>query len=101
MWKLIRTVLLIGVVAPSVSPQSVDQIVNNYLKNVGGIDKIKSVKTLRRTGKFIGGCGFQAPVLQENKRSNAMREEFSLMGMTAINAYDGKAGWKIIPWNGK
>ena len=101
MWRLIRTVLLLGGVATAVNAQTVDQVVNNYLKNVGGMDKIKSVKTLRRTGKFIGGGGFEAPVLQENKRSNAVREEFSLMGMTAINAYDGKAGWKIIPWNGK
>jgi len=101
MWRLIGTVLLLGGVAISASAQTVDQVVNNYLKNVGGIDKIKSVNTLRRTGKFIGGGGFEATVLQENKRSNAVREEFVLLGMTAINAYDGKSGWKIIPWNGK
>jgi len=101
MWRLIGTVLLLGGVAISASAQTVDQVVNNYLKNVGGIDKIKSVNTLRRTGKFIGGGGFEATVLQENKRSNAVREEFGLLGMTAINAYDGKSGWKIIPWNGK
>ena len=30
-----------------------------------------------------------------------MRQEFSLQGLTAINAYDGKTGWKIEPWQGK
>ena len=30
-----------------------------------------------------------------------MREEFSLQGMTGVNAWDGKSGWKIEPWNGK
>jgi hypothetical protein len=30
-----------------------------------------------------------------------VREEFMLQGMTGINAYDGKTGWKIEPWNGK
>ena len=101
MWKLILLVVLLTGIAGSAAAQTVDQIVNNYLKNVGGIDKIKSVKTLRRTGKFVGGGGFEATVLQENKRSDAVREEFSLLGMTAISAYDGKAGWKIVPWNGK
>jgi len=83
------------------SAQSVDDIVAHYLKTVGGMEKIQSVKTLRRTGKFIGGGGFEAAVLQENKRGNLVREEFALQGMTGINAYDGKTGWKIEPWNGK
>ena len=26
---------------------------------------------------------------------------YSLQGMTGINAWDGKSGWKIEPWNGK
>src|SRR5260370_8236008 len=63
--------------------------------------KIQAVKTLRRTGKFTGGGGFEAVVLQENKRPNKVREEFSLQGLTGVNAYDGKAGWKIEPWQGK
>jgi hypothetical protein len=83
------------------SAQSVDDIIAHYLKTVGGMEKIQSVKTLRRTGKFIGGGGFEAAILQENKRGNLVREEFALQGMIGINAYDGKTGWKIEPWNGK
>lgn len=95
---LIATLVLLALPA---SAQSVDDIIAHYLKTVGGIEKIQSVKTLRRTGKFIGGGGFEAAVLQENKRGNLVREEFALQGMVAINAYDGKTGWKIEPWNGK
>ena len=84
-----------------VSAQTVDEIVTHYLKTVGGMEKIQAVQTLRRTGKFIGGGGFEARVLQENKRGNLVREEFYLQGMTGVNAYDGKTGWKIEPWNGK
>jgi len=83
------------------SAQTVDEILKNYLKSVGGLDKIHTVKTLRRKGKFIGGGGFEAVVMQENKRGQSVRNEFSILGMTAINAYDGKQGWKIEPWNGK
>jgi hypothetical protein len=95
---LIATLVLFAMPA---SAQSVDDLIAHYLKTVGGLERIQSVKTLRRTGKFIGGGGFEAAILQENKRGNLVREEFSLQGMIGINAYDGKTGWKIEPWNGK
>ncbi len=83
------------------SAQTAEEIVAKYLKTVGGADKIQAVKTLRRSGKFIGGGGFEATILEENKRANMVRQEFSLQGLTGINAYDGKTGWKIEPWQGK
>jgi hypothetical protein len=95
---LIATLVLFALPA---SAQSVDEIIARYLKTVGGMENIQSVKTLRRTGKFIGGGGFEAAILQENKRGNLVREEFALQGMVGINAYDGKTGWKVEPWNGK
>ncbi len=87
-------------VAP-LSAQTAEEIIAKYIKTIGGMDRIQAVTTLRRTGKFTGGGGFEAAVLQENKRPTKVREEFSLQGMTGINAYDGKTGWKIEPWQGK
>jgi hypothetical protein len=81
--------------------ETAEEIVAKYIQNVGGMGKIQAVKTLRSTGKFIGGGGFEAQVVQENKRGNMVREEFSMQGLTGIKAYDGKAGWKIQPWQGK
>ncbi len=81
--------------------QTADQYIAKYVKTVGGMDKIQAVQTLRRTGKFTGGGGFEAAILQENKRPNKVREEFSLQGLTGVNAYDGATGWKIEPWQGK
>lgn len=81
--------------------QSADSIINRYIQTSGGMANIQAIQTLRRTGKFTGGGGFEAVVVQENKRPNSVREEFSLQGMTGINAYDGKSGWKIEPWQGK
>jgi hypothetical protein len=86
---------------PSTPPQTADDIIARYLKTVGGIEKIQTVKSLRRTGKYIGSGGFEAIYIQENKRPNLVREDFSLQGMTAVNAWDGKTGWKIDPFGGK
>lgn len=94
----IAALALFGIPA---SAQTVDEIIAHYIKTIGGMEKIQAITTLRRSGKFTGGGGFEAVVLQENKRGTSVREEFSLQGMTGINAYDGKTGWKIEPWNGK
>lgn len=98
--------VLLGIVglmffALPVAAQTAEQIVNSYIKTIGGMDKIQAVKSLRKTGKFNGGGGFEAVIVEENKRPNFVRQDFSLQGLTAVNAYDGKAGWKINPFGGK
>ncbi|MEO6259827.1 MAG: hypothetical protein ABIP63_05725, partial [Thermoanaerobaculia bacterium] len=65
------------------------------------MERIAAIRSLRRSGKFIGGGGFEARVVQENRRPQMVREEFAMQGMTGINAWDGKVGWKIEPWDGK
>lgn len=78
-----------------------DEIIANYVAKIGGADKLQAVKTLKKTGKFTSGGGFEARVVEENKRENMVRQEFTLQGMTGITAYDGKEGWKIEPFQGK
>ncbi|TAK59054.1 MAG: hypothetical protein EPO24_08200, partial [Bacteroidetes bacterium] len=87
--------ILVSLLALSLQAQTADEIIEKYINKVGGIKKIQSVKTLVRSGKFIGGGGFEAGVRQENKRPNLVRGEFSIQGMVGINAYDGATGWKI------
>jgi hypothetical protein len=101
MRKVVLALATLALFAVPASAQTVDEIVAHYLKTIGGMEKIQAVKTLRRSGKFIGGGGFEAVLRQENKRGNSVREEFVLQGMTGINAYDGKTGWKVEPWSGK
>jgi hypothetical protein len=78
-----------------------DDIIARYVKTVGGAEKIQSIRTLRRIGKFTGDDGFEAIVIEESSRPNKVREEFSLQGMSGVNAYDGANGWKIDPFGGK
>jgi hypothetical protein len=87
--------------ATSLSAQTADDIIARYIKTVGGMERIQVVQTLRRTGRFTGGGGFEAVVVEESKRPNSVRQEFSLQAMTGVNAYDGHTGWKIEPWQGK
>lgn len=89
------------VLSAHASAQTADEIVSKFIKTVGGMERIQAVKSLRRVGKYTGGGGFEATYVEENKRPNLVRQEFSIQGMTGITAYDGRTGWKIEPWNGK
>jgi len=91
----------LAIVAAPLSAQTVDSILAKYVQTIGGTARIQAVQSLRRTGRYTGGGGFEAVVVEENKRPNRVRQEFSLQGMTGINAYDGATGWKIEPWQGK
>ena len=90
---------LLAQTAPA-SPTA-DEIVAKYVKTIGGMANIEAVKTLKRSGKFTGGGGFEAKILEQNERPNLVRQEFTFQGMTGVTAYDGKTGWKIEPWQGK
>jgi hypothetical protein len=81
--------------------QTADELIAKNIQARGGAEKMKAIKTLRMTGKFEGGGGFTATVGQENARPNLIRQTFSLQGMTAVQAYDGSAGWQIQPFGGK
>lgn len=82
-------------------PQSVDSLIAKYIQASGGMERLQAIQTLRRTGRYSGGGGFEAVIVQENKRPNRVRDEFQIQGMVGISAYDGRDGWKIEPWNGK
>lgn len=98
---VIATTTALGSASGAQTRLTADDIIARYVKTVGGAEKIQSIKTLRRIGKFTGDDGFEAVVIEESTRPNKVREEFSLQGMTGVNAYDGSSGWKIDPFGGK
>jgi outer membrane lipoprotein-sorting protein len=94
--------LALGVlVVASASAQTVDDIIAKNLKAKGGLDKIKAVQTIRMTGTMTIGPGMEAPFVMEQKRPNLMRMEFTIQGMTGIQAFDGKTGWQLMPFAGR
>jgi len=101
MRSTLSKVAALALCAAPLSAQTADSLIAKYIQASGGMAHMQALQSLRRTGKFTGGGGFEAVVVQENKRPNSVRDEFSIQGMTGINAYDGKDGWKIEPWQGK
>lgn len=99
-----RKPIVVAIIALFASPliaQTTDEIIARFLKTEGGMDTIESVKSLRRVGKFQSGGGTEYRVTEEYKRPKLARQEYTIQGMTAVYAYDGRNGWKIEPWQGK
>jgi outer membrane lipoprotein-sorting protein len=86
---------------PILSAQTVDEIIAKNVQARGGMDKIKSVKTLRSSGTMSMGGGMEAPGAMTQKRPDMARLEFTVQGLTAVQAYDGKDAWQIMPFMGK
>ncbi|MCL4818861.1 MAG: hypothetical protein KJ067_06955 [Vicinamibacteria bacterium] len=88
-----------ALLAPA-SAQTLDEILAKNLEARGGADKIKAVKTMRITGRMTVGPGLEAPVVMEFKRPARMRMDFTFQGMTGTQAFDGKGGWQVMPFQG-
>src|SRR5215472_14830232 len=86
--------------SPTITAQTVDEIIAKNIQARGGLEKLQSVSSLRQTGIFSAGS-FRAQVVQENKRPDKVREEFIIQGMAQVQAYDGKTGWQVSPFEGR
>ena len=80
--------------------QTVDEIIAKNIQAHGGMEKLASIQSMKMTGTFSAGS-FRAAVVQENKRPDKVRQEFTIQGLTQIQAYDGKAGWQVNPFGGR
>jgi outer membrane lipoprotein-sorting protein len=98
--KLCLSVILALVLVPAVLAQTVDELIAKNIEARGGMDKIKSVQTMRATGKMAFGP-MEAPGVYVQKRPDMARLDFTIQGLTATQAYDGKSGWGIMPFTGK
>ena len=90
-----------SVLAAEEKAPTVDEVIAKNIEARGGLDKLKAVQTMKMTGKMMMGPGMEAPMTLEFKRPANMRVEFTLQGMTGVQAYDGKNGWMIMPFQGK
>jgi len=80
--------------------QTLDEVVARWVQAQGGMDKLKSVQTRRITMKLHAGS-FEASIVEINKRPDKARQEFILQGMAQVEAYDGKSGWQLNPFEGR
>jgi outer membrane lipoprotein-sorting protein len=79
--------------------ETAETLIAKNIQARGGLEKIKSIQSIRMTGTMKLGDD-DLPTLLELKRPNKSRWEFTLEGATAVQAYDGRIAWTIMPFEG-
>src|SRR5216110_1038356 len=81
---------------------TVDELVSKNIEAKGGADALHALQSLRLSGKLLVNEGqIELAYLQTKERPGELRTEAMLQGMTQVEAYDGKEGWKISPFQGR
>lgn len=91
--------LALLLIAAGAAAQTVDEIIAKNIESRGGLEALKAVQSVRISGK-MSMMGNEAPIRVEWKRPDKLRTEFEMQGMTGIMAYEGGAGWSIMPFAG-
>lgn len=96
--KLFLSLIVLFGLITTVYSQTVDDVINNYIAAVGGMDKINSIQTMKITGKFSNE-GMDIAFVETVKKP-AIRTDITVQGMTMIRAYDGTTAWTLNPFRG-
>lgn len=100
MKNLFSILVLSLITITSARSQTVDEILGKYFESIGGIEKVKSVNTLKMIGVLPTPQGeFDFELAQ--KTPNMIKITVTVMGQTMVpQAYDGNTGWMLNPFTG-
>ena len=99
---IFATLIAPAILAQATSQPTADELVAKNIEAKGGATALHNLQTLRLTGKVLVQQGqIELAYVEIKKRPDEVRTEASLQGMTQIEAYDGKEGWKISPFQGR
>ncbi len=96
-------ILLAGAIGLSTtaSASTADELIAKNLAAHGGTDKLRAVTSMHTLGKYRLGGGLEAKTETFGIAPDKIRIEFTLQGLTQVNAWDGKQGWAIQPFQGR
>jgi outer membrane lipoprotein-sorting protein len=91
--------VLVSLAAGSACALTADELIANYFKAVGGLEKLTSIKTVKATGK-VQMSGIELPFSMAQKRPDKLYIESDFQGTKIKQAYDGEHGWTVNPMMG-
>ncbi len=97
---LVRFCAIFALIALSSGAQTVDEVIAKNIQAEGGLAKLESVQTLRTSGKMIVQS-FEVRFVEAAKRSDKVREEMTVQGMSQVRAFDGATAWQVNPFEGR
>lgn len=99
MLRKLLAVAAFACLAATLSAQTAEEVVSNYIAARGGVAKIKSVQSERVTGTISFGPDAEGPFVVERQRPLKMYMQITLNGQVMMRSYDGKSsGWIYNPF---
>jgi hypothetical protein len=85
--------------------QTADELIAKNLAARGGADKLAAIHTIVTTGELRFAGDFKLAYKETRERidpaNSAVRVDASLQGLTVVQGFDGKDGWRINPFEGR
>ena len=79
-----------------------DEIVAKNVEARGGAAALASLKSVRRTGRFVlPGRSILVTLSELRERPGRIRQEATYQGLTQIQAWGGEKGWQVQPFEGR
>ena len=97
---ILLSVVLTGL-SGNVSAMTADELVGKNLEARGGAAKLRAITSIHTVGTQRIGGGQDAKIESWATAPAAFRGEFTLQGMTAVQAWDGQEAWSISPFGGR
>lgn len=79
---------------------SLDEVLAAHYEAIGGLEAWGAVEAVQFRGMVTVGPGMEAPTTMTIQRPSNLRLEFTMQGMTAVQAYDGDKAWMVMPFMG-
>jgi hypothetical protein len=87
---------------PALAAPTVEEIVAHNVEARGGAERLHALTVLKRTGRLvIPGMRLELKVTEWKTAAGEYRQDVTLQGLTAIQAYDGHDAWQVQPFEGR
>lgn len=104
MMKLRSAAAMLGILAMSGTPaiaQTADELVAKNLTARGGAAALDAIESVKFDGTVIFPGDFQLKYEEVRTRAGDVRVDMALQGLTLVQGWDGKTGWRINPFEGR
>lgn len=92
--------MLMSAGAPAMA-QSAETLVAQNLAARGGAAALDAIESVKFDGTVIFPGDFQLQYEEVRTRAGDVRVDMALQGLTLVQGWDGKSGWRINPFEGR
>lgn len=98
-FRFLLTIALVFLGAVQTIGQTADEVIDKYLKAIGGKENISQIKSFYTEGK-MAVMGMEATTKVTVLNGVGLRQESEMMNTTSISSLSEKGGWSINPQTG-